>query len=309
MNSINVKMKKFLFSALLIANVLIANAQSSVLSETKSKVMDAWQDSILALSDTLINDTLENNRVSSSYRMIKTLVKALKNDSSFYYPFDQLNSVSILYPDDKSFRIFTWQLEFNNGTFRYFGAIQMRSDTLKLFPLVDYTQFYEHKDSIIVDADRWIGAIYYQIIQVKSGKNTYYTLLGKNTGNAFMSTKYVDVLWFDNGKPKFGYPIFEFIGQKSPTRLVFNYQRAAVFGLNQMTADKVIYFDHLVSLSGGDDKDAIDRVPDGTIEALEWKKGKWYHISQIAHEIRKDGDVPNVIDKPSMPIYQTPPPR
>ena len=65
--------------------------------------------------------------------MVKTLVKALKIPGSFDYPFDSVPTVSIVYPDNRDFRIITWQMELKDLSHRYFGAIQMHSDSLVLF--------------------------------------------------------------------------------------------------------------------------------------------------------------------------------
>lgn len=303
-------MIRYIFFLLIILPIGSVKAQNASITQEHSKQLDAWQDSILVHSDSLINALSENDRTSASYKMIKTLVKALKVPGSYYYPFEQLNSVSILKSPDESFRIFTWQLELDNRTHRYFGAIQMKSDSLKLFPLVDYSQFYQHPDSVIVDADRWMGALYYQMIPVKAGKKTYYTLLGWNAGNAVYNRKYIEVLWFDdNGKPKFGYPLFEIGKAKSPSRVIFDYKKDASFSLNKEMEKDLIYYDHLVSLSGAEDAVAFDKVPDGTQEAFEWKKGKWKHISIVEYDKLKDGEAPNVSDKQNQPLYQPLPPR
>jgi hypothetical protein len=50
------------------------------------------------------------DRLRADSFFTRSLVQALKQPYSFSYRFDSLGSISILYPPDSSFRIFTWQL-------------------------------------------------------------------------------------------------------------------------------------------------------------------------------------------------------
>lgn len=273
--------------------------------------MKTFHDSLKVYNREIVNDTTDILRSEAALKIIKTFSKALREEGSFQYPFDSLTSIAIMTPEDQSFRIFTWQLAFDNGTFRYFGVIQSNEAKPRLQPLVDYGDYYEFVDSVIVDADRWIGALYYQIIPFKSGKSTYYALLGWDGNNAVTNRKYVDILWFDkDGKAKFGYPIFEIEDQKSPCRIVLNYKKDATLSLSYVESEKQIYFDHLVSLSGNPEADAFDKVPDGTIEAYKLVKGKWRHVDLIEYERRENGDVPNVVkEEQTKQLYRPLPPR
>ncbi|MCO5249675.1 MAG: hypothetical protein M9887_12090 [Chitinophagales bacterium] len=265
-----------------------------------------YHDSLKVYDYALINDSTEELRSAASYKIIKTLAKALRTEGSYSYSFDSLKSIAILTPDDNQFRIFTWQLSYDNGTYRYFGVIQTNELHPKLQPLVDYESFYEEPKHIIVDADRWIGALYYNMISVKKGKTTYYTLLGWNANNSITNKKVIDILWFDkDGKAKFGYPLFNTGKKETITRIILEYKKDAVLSLNYYPDLQQIFYDHLVSLSGSSNDEAFDKVPDGTLEAYEWKKGMWNHIDVVDYEKRKDGEAPNVIrDKQKPQLYQ-----
>jgi hypothetical protein len=267
--------------------------------------LNTYHDSLKIYNFQLVNDSSEAVRSAAAMKIIKVLSKALREEGSFDYKFDSLNSIAIMEPEDKKFRIFTWQFAFDNGTYRYFGVIQSNEKKPQLQPLVDYADFYEHKDSVIVDADRWIGALYYHIIPFKSGKTTYYTLFGWDGNNVRTNKKYIDVLWFDKeGKAKFGYPLFSMLKGKSPTRVIYEYKKDAVLSISYYPEIKQIYYDHLVSLSGSSGDLAIDLVPDGTLESFQWVKGKWKQVSMVDYQKRENGDVPNVIKEQTKPLYQ-----
>lgn len=303
----------FVVMILLISSLSGFAQEKNVVETAPSKTstsLKVYHDSLKVFNFQLINDSTETQRSAAAMKIIKVLSKALREQGSFNYKFDSLNSIAIMEPEDKKFRIFTWQLAFDNGTYRYFGVIQSNETQPQLQPLVDYTDFYDHIDSIIVDADRWIGALYYQIIPMKVGKTTYYTLFGWDGNNIRTNKKYIDVLWFDKeGKAKFGYPIFNMLKGKSPTRIVFEYKKDAALSISFYPEIKQIYYDHLVSLSGNTDASAIDLVPDGTLESFEWAKGKWKQINMVEYQRRENGDVPNVIKEQTKPLYQPLRPR
>ena len=106
-----------------------------------TKVMDSTlmvlEDTLNVLSFSFVNDVDPNTRFGSCNVFIKKLVTGLKKTNSFDYPFERLSSISIQYPPDSSFRIFSWQLKVDVGNYRHYGAIQMNSKELQLFPLID----------------------------------------------------------------------------------------------------------------------------------------------------------------------------
>ncbi|MBK6273466.1 MAG: hypothetical protein IPF58_01680 [Saprospirales bacterium] len=93
-------------------------------------------------------------------------------------------------PEDHSFKIFTWYTRSDEDLYKYYGTIQLKSDTLKMFPLIDYSDFTDNQEQVVVDNNNWIGCMYYGIKTVKSGKNTFYTLFGWDGNNATSNKKY-----------------------------------------------------------------------------------------------------------------------
>ena len=287
------------------------NAQQSKEEHPDFSSIMPFYDSLKIYNKQLMNGKTEAERSQASYNIIKAFSRSLRMENSFQFPFDSLNAISILTPDNHKFRIFTWQLAHDNKTYRYFGVIQLNEEKPKIIPLVDYAPFYDQVEDVIVDGDRWIGALYYKIIPFAFGKDIFYALLGWDGNNAMTNKKYIDILWFDkDGKAKFGYPIFDNIGDKNRCRILLEYKKDAVLSLTYDSEKKTIYYDHLVSLSGNNDLGAFDKVPDGTLEAFVLSKnGRWKHIDLVDYVKLKDGQAPNVSKVRMKQLYQPLPPR
>jgi hypothetical protein len=280
---------------------LYASAQIAPEDFRKIKLLE---DSIRIYGDTLINSQLQDNRTIASYRIIKTLSKALRIKNSFYYKWDSLLPWKIIIPEDGTFKIFTWYTRSDIDLYKYYGTIQMQSDTLRMFPMIDYSDFTKNPDQVIVDNENWYGALYYGIKTVKAGKKTYYTLFGWDGNNMTSNRKIMDILWYKNGKPRFGAPIIQPDKGKIMTRFILEFSDDAAATMNYSDADKKIIYDHVAPNGDALEGFYANYIPDGTYEGFEWKKGKWRHVEEIAYEKRKDGDVPNVGEKKTLELYK-----
>lgn len=240
--------KLFLIFGLLIFTFGSVEAQHSDGNKNKQIITDL-QDSLQVLSYKMINDSIEPERYNANYKLIKTLVNALKTPNSFNYSFDSLKTISIQTSPDRLFRIFSWHVMNNDGSYRYYGTIQMNNPDgkLQMFPLVDYTPLIKNVTDTITTNDKWYGAQYYRIISVLNNvKTPYYVLLGWK-GNTVNSTKKViEILYFKDGKAYFGMPVFD--GDKEQPlkkRTVFEYDRRASMVLNFEPSNNTVVFDHL----------------------------------------------------------------
>ncbi len=234
-----------ILSVFVINNVLAQHSDSNKNRQT----MLSLQDSLQVLTYKMINDSIEPERYNASYKFIKTLISTLKTPYSFNFSFDSLKAVSIQYSPDKRFRIFSWHVMNNDGSYRYYGTIQMNNPDgkLQMFPLVDYTPTIKNPADTLTTNERWYGAQYYRIISVLNNVQTpYYLLLGWK-GNTVKSTKKViEILYFKDGKAYFGMPVFD--GDKehpNKKRIIFEYDRRASMVLNYEPSINTVVFDHL----------------------------------------------------------------
>ncbi|SFV35359.1 hypothetical protein SAMN05660895_2213 [Thermoflavifilum thermophilum] len=263
--------------------------------------LEKLEDSLKFFAYTLVNGRDEQIRKQANDAFIPHLVNALKIRGSFYYPFDSLRQISILYAPDSSFRIFTWQFPRAFGSYRYYGAIQMntRDGHLKLFPLFDNSEFTYHLDDTITGPRGWIGCIYYRLIETHFRNQKYYTLFGFNGNSLLSNKKILEPLTFPHGEPVFGSPIFSFANDSIPgadrNRFVLEYKKDGDAGLNYDDELKMIVYDELVPLHNEPEK-KYTYVPDGNYEGFVWKNGKWVHVTKVFPDNQGPTPIPLPID-------------
>ena len=219
---------RFIQSILLLIFVivpLIINAQNI----NRIKV---YEDSIVSISKRILSERNEEVRLKTNEQLWKYVDKATRQEGSINYSFDTLNFVSVLTSDDKKFRIFTWTIRMNDGRFQYYGITQSYVKNTKSYrynKLNDYTARLGRPNSKNLSPKKWYGAYYYKLVQTKSGKKTYYTLLGWKGYDKVISMKVIEIATLKlNGDVVFGYPIFnirnyEYFKNSRVRRLVFKY--------------------------------------------------------------------------------------
>ncbi len=210
--------------------------------------------------------------------------KTLSDPGSFGWPFDSLKEISRIQTEDGSFKLITWDLPHSDGTYNYFGYVQWRNEKkhkYKLTVLADKSRDLKNPEGLLLDAQRWFGAVYYKIIAFKSGKRHYYALLGWQGYDKLTNKKLIDVLSFDNdGGVKFGAEVFKW-EKKSPKRLIFEYSSQVVMSLKFEPENKRIIFDHLSPPQSKLEGQYQYYGPDWSIDCVALKKGKWFYISDI----------------------------
>ena len=260
------------------------------------------EDSLKGYANDMVQTINPQNRFTADSLFTKMFVRALKTNNSYYYSFDSLQTISKLYPPDSSFRIFTWQLVINDNVIRQHGAIQMKTPdgSLKLYPLIDKSDVTINIADTIGNNKGWIGAVYYRMIQTKSGNQNYYTLLGFDENNIRSNRKIIEVLNFIDDEPRFGGRYFSYendtLKQPATSRFILEYKKDAGARLNYDENLDMIVFEHLESESN-EPKKKWTLIPDGDYEGFKWKNGKWVHINKVFTQITPEGNepVPNPI--------------
>ena len=274
---------RIFLSLTLILFTLSLKAQHSGPNKAKQQ-FDVYLDSLKALSYQVINNPAEPERYNANYTMVKTLINALKLPNSFNLSFDSLKTISVLTAPDKRFRIFTWHVMNQDGSYRYYGTIQMNSPgKLQMFPLVDHSHTFKSPQDSIVSNSTWYGSQYYKVIPVTYNvRNPYYVLLGWKGNNVKSTKKVIEVLSFKDGKASFGLPVFE--GDKErlgKKRIVFEYTRQVSLMLNYLPKEGTIVFDHLAPPDPAlKDKPEL-YGPDMSYDGFKLVNGKWKFIEDI----------------------------
>lgn len=279
-------MKRTFIALLVIISCLGASSvQAQKIKETDLKKLRRSEDSLKVFARYLITDSLQEDRMISDSVFTRVLVRALKTKNSFYYPFDSVLGISKLYAPDSTFRIITWNLQYDDFYSRQRGAIQFptKDGSLKLLNLIDVSEFTMNPEDSVRGRMNWIGAVYYNITKTTHNGKNYYTLFGYENVNVRTSRKWIEVLTFNaNNEPVFGGPLFYFGNStKEPPkyRIALEYKKEARVLADFIDELGVILFDHLISETNEPDL-KFTYVPDGDNEAFKWENGRWVHIDK-----------------------------
>ncbi len=234
------------------------------------------------------------------------MVKALKVPHSFNFPFDSVKTISILNSPDNRYRLITWHVAYDDGSYRFYGTIQINADQLKIYPLTDFSPYIKNAEDTVTDNSKWLGAQYYKIIPVNDGQNPYYVLLGWKGHSVKSTQKVIEVLSFNrDGKPVLGMPVFNGNG-KTRKRIVFEYARQVSMLLKYDDAQHLIVFDNLVP-PDNKQKGKFDLYgPDLSYNGYRLKNGRWQFADNLDMRNSADSHDENYIDpKKQAAIDQT----
>lgn len=291
-------------------NCLQAQSKLLNLDSTAVKELKKMEDTLALFAYAVLNAKQADQRFLAVRAFIPILTKALKIENSFHYPFERLRNVSIQYPQDSTFRIFSWQLYVDSSDYRYYGAIQMNTPALKLIPLADRSfQLQEEVEQAILFSENWYGALYYNIKDFDTPEGRKYLLFGYDNYENFerfeeegdrdrefafshndyehlSKRKVIDVLSFKQGKAVFGAPLFVHTNPKSKTtytknRVVLEFSADAVVSCNYDDFEQMIIFDHLMPMGEVIPGEKPVYMPDGTYEGYRLQNGKWMHVASV----------------------------
>ncbi len=284
---------------------IVSQAQSTKiipagrLSPKAIEQLTLMEDTLAILAYAVVNDSIDTQRFAACRVLIPTLVRALKVENSFCYPFSRLKSLSILAPPDSSFRIITWQLFVNDSTYRYYGTIQRNNRELQLIALRDkHTELDNLPLYDQLSPDNWYGALYYNLREFDSREGHKYLLFGYDAFSFFEKRKVIDVLTFDKtGNPTFGSPVFERDEAKPEVpeqRLIFEYSAETSVRVNWDEEYQMVLFDHLIPLPSPFGR-GMTHVIDGSYDGLKLEKGHWKYIVQVFHDTQETPPFPNPV--------------
>jgi hypothetical protein len=250
--------------------------------------------------DVMTNTAAVRHRKSALEKFNESFIAALQKSESFAYPFDSLKWISAKYSDDKSFRIFTWEVKLLDGDVKYNGVLQ-KSDG-RIFVLNDRFKQSESLKDEEFDHDNWLGSLYYHIMPVTSKKTNekYYLLFGINRWSRFENVKLVDVLFFTKeGLPYFGKQIFRSKEDGRPdsyaNRLVFRYAADAQMTVNYNPGMEMIVYDNLIPKMSRIPGQGETLVPDGSYVGFEFDGMYWNRIDKIATQVMDTAPRPKPI--------------
>ncbi|MEL6717690.1 MAG: hypothetical protein AAFO82_01780 [Bacteroidota bacterium] len=286
-------------------------ALNSTTAQKEPTPIEKMEDTLGVLSYAIVNAADSKQRFMACRSFIPMLTQALKTPNSFNYPFERLNTVSIQYPKDSTFRVFTWQLYVDSSEYRYFGAIQMNTPDLQLIPLIDRSFQIEDLEYTKVDNKQWYGALYYNILDFDTPKGKKYLLFGydgyrnveryeenakrgrelafsHNDLEGYAKRKLIDVLTIENGKASFGAPVFtsnEAPNGLKKSRIVLEYSAESKIVCNYDEFEDAIIYDHLMLVGSEIPGERPLQIPDGTFEGYKYQDGLWVYVPKMFHTV------------------------
>lgn len=222
------------------------------------------------------NDSIRNS-AGEEYK--NRFIDSLNVSGSFEKSFSEFKNISVITSEDKNFRIYTWTYpNYQGDHYTYFGFAQYRAnkdDSLKIVALSDSTDYIIKPESEKLKADRWFGAVYYAIHQIKYDGQTYYILLGWKGFSQVTTKKVIEAAFFDKENFRFGAPLFK-TGSVYKNRMVYSFTAQASMSLRFDKNGKTIVLDHLSTPRNKNTSDIISITgPDGTYDSFLLKKGRY----------------------------------
>jgi len=243
------------------------SAQSTVLE---------YKDSLNNLAKVMQRGESDSARFASASVYYSIVNFLLSDSASFNASFDSIPNLSVKTSSDHVVRLYTWTTSNYEGSlYRYFGFLQVRKNKkTSLYPLTDSTDVIEQSMSKKLKPEKWLGAIYYNILVNERKGKKIYTLLGWKGKNEMFTQKLIDVLTIESNKPVFGLAVFK-ANNIYHHRVMFEYTSQAVMSLKPAN-DKMLVFDHI-------GKSTITGVigPDGTYDAFKYTKDHWEFLEDV----------------------------
>ena len=278
-------MKIFVILSVLLCVAGVSPAQSVQYYEEKI----AYHHSQLAAAS---NDTIRELACDS---MRIHFEKMLVLPEAMTYPFGAFKFCALISADERM-RLFNWNLPYQDGTHKYFGYVLVKEKKDKPHWYVELSDAIKDQDKIenrLLPQDRWLGALYYEIIPMTKKNCDTYTLLGWDGKDRLSTRKIIDVINIQNKKVRFGENAFK-AGENVRKRMLLEYSEEVSASVKYYEREKCILFDHLSPKSPMMAGIYSDYGPDGTYDMLVLKKGKW--------ELLENVDISKFVDKGSKPF-------
>lgn len=256
-------------------------------TDTTKAIINAKLFQLRSLQTEVFYSKKEEDRLKANKEFIKLIEAIAQDKRALDFPFDSLHDISTLAPKDKKFKLITWNIQKEDESHLFFGFLMVNNSrrvkkgfmkhedviNYEYFKLVDKSGSITNPETHIGTPDKWFGMLYYELIE----QGDYYTLLGWDGNSKLVTRKFIDALYFkSDGTPVFGKDIFRF-PRKNPKRMMFEYSSDVTMSLKFNDKTGSIVYSHLGPREEGEVLQGLPQYygPDGSFDALYFKKGKW----------------------------------
>lgn len=190
-------------------------------------------------------DLSENDSITYSIneKIKQEVLEFAEADSNFYKISIGCGRIGSVISPDSKLKIISWNYKLQDNGFAYETIIIKNSNKKK--PKVkawsiSSKEAFKPTENKIYNSKNWYGALYYNIVPWKGD----YILLGYSTYNNISKVKVIEVLNLEKKRPTFGQKVFK-KGNKTFSRMVFEYSYMANMSLVYNSETKQFVFDHL----------------------------------------------------------------
>lgn len=232
---------------------------------------------ISLLHKQLAGSSSDERSDSLSREMREIFIGLFDQPEVFDYPFDQLQFCKLKSSDGR-IRIFNWNQPNLNGTHKYYCFVlvkKTKDSSFSWYELKDNPNEPDKIENKFLNADKWMGALYYEIIPMdKKGRGDTYTLLGWDGKDNLTTRKIIDAITIMGSKVRMGAGLYR-SDDGTRKRMIFEYSEEVSMSVKYYTKKKCIVLDHLSPKNPMMTGIYADYGPDGSYDILMMKKGKW----------------------------------
>ena len=156
---------------IILINIFIFLFISAFSQKGNAYLFAEYEDTLKVMAHTIMNAETEEAKRSANIAFIENLTEVLQYEKSFKFPFDSLVTIGKVFSPDNTFRIFSWLLKKDNGTYEYYALVHYHNKRKKRFeviPLVDNSSNIRNPEQEDLDATTWFGGLVYNIIYIKN---------------------------------------------------------------------------------------------------------------------------------------------
>lgn len=224
--------------------------------------------------------------------MRQTWIASFEHAEVFDYPFDKLKFCTLI-SKDHHIRLLNWNLPYRDGTYKYFCFVLVWDDKttqFTWFELQDTMHEPEKPESRFFTPDKWLGALYFEIIPMtRKGKSSTYTLLGWDGKDNLTTRKIIDAITINGDKIRLGANLFEYEGD-TRKRVLLEYSNDVSASVKYYPKKNCIVMDHLSPKTPMMQGIYADYGPDGSYCMFMLKKDKWQFMDMIDISQFADGN-------------------
>ncbi|MFN0031777.1 MAG: hypothetical protein ACKVOR_06435 [Flavobacteriales bacterium] len=244
--------------------------------------LKAEEDTLALHYRAIASASVDSIRIQHSEMMRHRFISLFDEAATFQHAFTSLRFCTLTSSDGR-IRLFNWNVPLTDGTHKYVCFVLVWDEKEKNYWWTELTEPKREAEKIetkFLTEDKWLGALYYEVIPVaKKGSDTY-TLLGWDGKDKLTQRKIVDAITITGKKIRIGASIFK-TADGNRKRMLFEYSDEVSSSVRYHAKKNCIVIDHLSPKSDAMVGIYADYGPDGSYDALTLVKGKWEIIENI----------------------------